>query len=41
MKQMYNVLNEARKTEPKEFWGGIGTLATLFTLAYFALNIFG
>ena len=40
-KTMLKELNQARKEMPRQFWGGIVTLASLFTLFYFALNIFG
>lgn len=37
MKQMIRTLNEVRKSDPKEFWGGIVAMATIFGMLYFGL----
>jgi hypothetical protein len=37
MKQMIRTLNEARKEDPKEFWGGIVAMITIFGMMYIGL----
>ena len=34
MKQMIRTLNEARKEDPKEFWGSIAVVVTIFGMMY-------
>lgn len=34
MKQMIRTLNEARKEDPKEFWGSIAAVVTIFGMMY-------
>lgn len=40
MKQMFITLNEARKEDPKEFYGGIAVMVFSFALTYVVLWIF-
>ena len=37
MKQMIRTLNAVRKSNPKEFWGGIVAIATIFGMLYIGL----
>lgn len=37
MKQMIRTLNEARKEDPKEFWGGIVVMISIFGMMYVGL----
>jgi len=37
MKQMINTLNEARKSNSVEFWGGIVYCIALFSVTFMAL----
>jgi len=34
MKQMNRTLNEARKQDPKEFWGSIAAIIAIFGMLY-------
>lgn len=40
MKEMFTTLNQARKENPKEFYGSFVFLIGLFTTFYFAVWIF-
>jgi hypothetical protein len=37
MKKMIRTLNEARKEDPKEFWGSIAVVVTIFGMMYSGL----
>ena len=37
MKQMIRTLNEARKEDPKEFWGSIVVVIAIFGMMYVGL----
>jgi len=37
MKQMIQTLNEARKEDPKEFWGSIAVVVAIFGMLYSGL----
>lgn len=37
MKKMIRTLNEARKEDPKEFWGSIVAMITIFGMMYVGL----
>ena len=40
MKEMFIMLNQARKEDPKEFYGSIAVMAYLFAFTYVVLWIF-
>jgi hypothetical protein len=40
MKEIYKVLQEAYEDNPKEFWGGIGTLCIIVLFSWFMFWFF-